>query len=76
MHNYNNLNLVYHAMIGMAATLGQIKGCIDTKEHVLKVGFVKLQELWTLNNLLKLSKSMTKEHVFKKVEFIKIQVGL
>ena len=54
--------MVYHAMIGMATTLEQINGCMDTKEHVLKGEFIKLQELWNYifakqtSEALKLSK--------------------
>ena len=39
-----------YPMIGTATTLGQINGCMDTKEHVLKGEFIKLQGLWTLHN--------------------------
>ena len=39
----------------MATTLGQINGRMDTKEHVLKGEFIKLQGYWTLHNLLKLT---------------------
>ena len=41
---------MYHLMVGMATTLGQING-MDTKEHVLKGEFIKLQESWNYTNI-------------------------